>query len=275
MILAYWTKFNQIEEKCNQLQADNVALQGAVALASPEVSHVEIQGNFDQLKEENVLLKESLHKVNCELDSLKTKIDLIEISKSETAGGLSKEQSSVNCNIVIRGLDLSQDTPESDLKPVFENVCKHLGISDKPEFKPVSAALLGNTSGKINRFSKPLQVVLQTAEAKRQFLQVRRIKRDIYPIDIGVTQLNKQPLLICEKLTRSNQELLYQARSIRGPNGFKFVWSNNGQILVRRNEHTRVIRIIDTNHITQLKDQLNKNEQSDTGKPVQYATGNS
>lgn len=101
-----------------------------------------------------------------------------------------------------------------------------------------------------------MQVCLKSIEAKNQFLQVRRIKKDIYPADIGISQQSKRPLLITEQLTRHNQELLFKARSIRGPGGFKFVWSKNGQILARHKENSRVIRITDQNQITQIKEQI-------------------
>lgn len=109
---------------------------------------------------------------------------------------------------------------------------------------------------------------------------MRRIKKEIYPSDIGINQQHTRPVLISEQLTRANQELLYQARSIRGSNGFKFVWSHNGQILARRKEGDRVIRIIDLIHLNQLKTELqtkltNNERQRTATEPIIVATSES
>lgn len=122
------------------------------------------------------------------------------------------------------------------------------------EFNPVSVQTL--TTGKDNTSHRPLQVWLQSAIAKRHFLQARRSKKDIFPADIGLTQHSRKQVLITEQLTRPNQELMYQARSLRGSGGYKFVWSNNGQILVRKQQNSRVIRILNEQHINQLKRDL-------------------
>lgn len=83
------------------------------------------------------------------------------------------------------------------------------------------------------------------------------MKKDILPRDIGIIQNTRKALLITEQLTRSNQELLYRARSLRESNNFKFVWSNNGQILARRRHRSKVIRILDIEHVERLKQDLN------------------
>lgn len=136
----------------------------------------------------------------------------------------------------------------------------HLGISEVSELKAVSATILqpkGTRNKKTGSTSaKTIRVKLSSVSAKRKFLQIRRIKKEILPTEIGVNQASKKAILITEQLTRANQELLYNARSLRTTNKFKFVWSNDGQILARQTPGSKVIRIRDIDHINTLKAEI-------------------
>lgn len=171
----------------------------------------------------------------------------------------STEQQEINENIVIRGPEVSETTSESDLLVIYEGLRNHLGVLDVPELDPISVSVIASSSDKKPSY-RPIVVKLSSVEAKRKLLQVRRIKKDIYTSDIGINNKPRRPLLVSEQLTKSNQELLYQARSLRGENGFKFVWSSNGQILARQKQNSKVIRIFDTAHVNRLKHEINQQE---------------
>lgn len=53
---------------------------------------------------------------------------------------------------------------------------------------------------------RTLQVKLKSITAKRECLQVRRIKKDNLPKDIGSNQQSQNPLLITEQPTPANQD---------------------------------------------------------------------
>lgn len=125
--------------------------------------------------------------------------------------------------------------------------------------KPVSESVLPSTS---SRARGPLQVQLQSVAVKKQFLQVRRTKKDILPADFGIIQKNKRPILITEQLTRQNRELLFKARSLGGGDGYKFVWSSNGQVLASKTPNSKVIRITDIEHVNCLIAELNQQSNS-------------
>lgn len=122
-----------------------------------------------------------------------------------------------------------------------------------PELEAVSVTVLASGPTAKNQSSRPIVIKLSSIEAKKKLLQIRRIKKEIYTSDIDINNKPRRLLLISEQLTKANQELLYQARSLRGENGFKFIWSSNGQILARHKQNTKVIRIFDTDHVNRLK----------------------
>lgn len=85
-------------------------------------------------------------------------------------------------------------------------------------------------------------------------------------IDIGIKGGASRPILVTEELTRSNQELLFQARSLRLQGNYNFVWSCDGQILVRFQKNTKVVRITNSAHVNQLRAGLDLNPLPDHGR---------
>lgn len=110
--------------------------------------------------------------------------------------------------------------------------------------------------------NRPFVVKLASKEAKRKFLQARRAKKDIRPSDIAHNQANNKPIFVTERLTSKNQKLLFEARSLRGRDQYKFVWSNNGKILARRKKNSTVIRIKDSSDVDRLRLALGSRNQS-------------
>lgn len=194
-----------------------------------------------------------------EVDELKSDLNRHKENQLLAEKGISREQQEINTNIVIRGIHVEEK--DTDFQPnlieVYDNLRTHLGISEVSDLKAVSATILQQKGIRNNKFgltsAKTIQVKLKSVSAKRKLLQIRRVKKDILPIHIGITQTSKKPILITEQLTKENQELLFKARSLRTTNKFKFVWSNDGQILARQDLGSKVIRIRDTDHINSLR----------------------
>lgn len=209
-----------------------------------------------QLQSENAELKQLVTHLQVELSGLKDQLTNLSRTQAAADTGVTIEQQDLNENIIIRGVEIKDDTPESELIAVYNGLRTHLGIVDTPEFDPVSIGIIPTIPGKQQSSSRPLQVKLSSTASKRQFLQIRRAKKNIFPSDIGINQTSNRPVLITEHLSRSNQELLYRARSLRGRDNYNFVWSCNGQILIRRKENTKVVRIIDSEHVNRLRTEL-------------------
>lgn len=220
-------KFKLIEERLLQLESENTVLKVLV----------------NQL-EDKVSIQDSVIK------------NLVRIEEA-TKENISVEQLKLNTNIIVRGIELNEETSEESLSAVYTGIRKHLEIESDAEFDPVSLSIIPSIRKEHKRASVPIRIVFKSISAKRSFLQIRRVKKDIFPREVEVIQESQRPLLITEELTHSNQQLLYQARSLRGKNKYQFVWSNNGQVLARRSPKTRVIRISDTEHVNRLRAHLN------------------
>lgn len=305
-VLRLETKFAEIEAKVNQLQSDNERMQISLVLFS------DLEGNFaeskvlcEELTVNNAELKEILRQTKADLDRLSIKVDqqltvnlelqatvtrleselanfkpqffLGQDNRPTVESGVSQEQQELNTNIIIRGIKLKEDTPETKLRKVYSGICNFLGIADTDDFEPVQVSLLPPTSGSDKNSIRPLKVQLKSISAKRHLLQLRRSKKAIYSSDIGIKQTPNSSILITEHLTLQNQHLLYQARLLRGQKGYKFIWSNNGQILARATEKSKVVRIFDLHYINWLRSELriesNTNGHCGSAKPIEPHSG--
>lgn len=180
-------------------------------------------------------------------------IESYETSIEASINEVSVEQEQISNNIVIRGLEVHEDTPESTLKETFERICDHIGI-ERSACKPISAELLPCSTTSKTRSNRPFIVRLESRTHKQKFLQARRIKRDIRPSEIQHEQRGNRPLIITEQLTKENQKLFLEARSLRTRGKFKFVWTHHGQILARQKKRSPVIRIRNLSDVEHLGD---------------------
>lgn len=265
------TTFDQIRSENQELQLTIVRLKSDIESLQFVTSHLceiefKLRDSEDcvtRLNTENAILKSSISELKTEVSDLRSEVNLLNkqrLSNVTPGEVITIEQQQLNSNIIIRGVELEESQCESESEPlkVFNKICAHLGITDEEEFKPVLAkvfpAAKTNIESKANR---TIQVRLRSISAKRNFLQIRRVRKDILPSDIGLSQKSKKGILITEQLTKVNQELLYAARSLRHTHRYKFVWSNNGQILARPSQQSKVIRIKSIDHINELRSNIN------------------
>lgn len=170
-------------------------------------------------------------------------------------------QSDLNCNIIIRGLDISSDSEQFELDNLYQGVRQYIGLDSDKELDPVKISILPASESSRYNNRRPVIVELRSVNAKKKLLQSKRIFKSISSQDIGFKQEHNRNLKISEQLTKKNQELFYQACGLRDLKGssekFKFVWTSNGQILARKREKSKVIRIKNIDQINLLKGGLN------------------
>lgn len=232
-------------------------MESRVAALESLVSH---------LTSENAGLRQVVSTLQLDVTHFKNRVDQQQNSITATKINTTSDQEDLNSNVIISGVDVNENTTATDLLAVYEGLISHLNISEVAELAPVSVTVLPTSSTKTNATFRPIRVQLQSVAAKVKLLQTRRVKKDILQSEIGLESTSRRPILISEQLTRANQELLYQARSLRGQNNFKFVWSTNGQILARRTENTKVIRITDTEHVNRIRAELNLEKLPEHGR---------
>ena len=76
---------------------------------------------------------------------------------------------------------------------------------------------------------------------KEKFYHARKNLKNLTASDFGYQSRNK--VYINENLTRKNKELFNSTLKIKKEKGFKYIWTNQGRIYLRKNEASSPVHI--------------------------------
>lgn len=146
------------------------------------------------------------------------------------------ENQSKEKNIEIVGLDMKEG---ENIHETVKIMARKLNIdySSVQEIKRVGGR---KPTDKERARPRPVLITLASRAARDQWLAKKKTRitnSEIFNND------NPQPIFINEDLSRHQRQLFWAARAELKPN-FKFVWTNNGDILVRKNEDNRKVYVI-------------------------------
>ncbi len=165
---------------------------------------------------------ESLSKV---VDSLRTQIDALQSDK-------------LRRNIRITGFSNGQ----FDIKKVVHSIGTTLGVG-----------LADSDIEDLYKYNtKQGQHVIVTfgSKTKAEALLNARKGKSIYTDEVDLVDMGRRQIYLQEDLTRTTQELLFNARKLKESHGYKFVWSKKGKVYARASETSKAIRI---DSLVQLK----------------------
>lgn len=145
------------------------------------------------------------------------------------------QQTSLETSLEIQGLDLKEN--ENPHVPV-ELILKKLECDDLITHNSI-----------VNCYStkKAVTLKMNSKEAKDRILSQKKKSGNFTGKDLKYSSSEKN-IYINEKLTPSNSQLLWLARSTKSM-GYKFAWTKNGNVLLRKNQESPVIYIKDANDI--------------------------
>lgn len=186
-----------------------------------------------KLKSENIELKKNNDNLNEQLLKVKANVNDINqenLAKSVSIKGLTKlNESQVKENVFSLGNMANVQISECDINTVVQY--------SNENNSSISTIVKFHSLEKRNIFLK---------EVKKQ-----RVTQQVKISDKTVTK----PIYINECLTRDNYLLLSAAVKLKRF-GVKFVWTQNGNVLIRQNENKPIVRIKDMKHINAIEETL-------------------
>lgn len=101
-------------------------------------------------------------------------------------------------------------------------------------------------------------VKFHSRKIRDQVLRERRQLRGKTTHDFGLN-VERAPakIFINESLTRRNKELFRLAQNFKNENGFRFLWTRNGSIFIRKSEQSKVIKVLNPNNLINIEEQSN------------------
>jgi hypothetical protein len=156
-------------------------------------------------------------------------------------------------NIEIHGIPKVNN---EDLPEVIINVAKKLDIKLNKDniVKCFRIRAFNSEKVKNDKHNEPILVSLNQFSLKEAFMKKRKSKCFSNEIIKDASIVSR--LYINENLTPTNRLLFKEVRNFRKQHDYKFLWTNSGNILIRKTEDSKVIYIKNFETLNSLKNSL-------------------
>lgn len=144
------------------------------------------------------------------------------------------EQYSRCKNIEIKGVEL---TANENLKQVVVKIVSKMGVEEVSE---KAIEVVHRVNNRNNREPKDIIVQFKDREVRDRVIAKKREK--IYNKDI-TNGKNDNLIFVNEHMTTHNKQMFWEARNKCRDMNYKYVWTKDGKIFVRKQENERVFRI--------------------------------
>lgn len=130
-------------------------------------------------------------------------------------------------------------------------------ISPQPstEISPNGDVNVGQNNTRNEDLNVPIIATFETEEGKNELLNAFRRKGEVFVDDIGFSSSNadvKKRIIIYEHLIPSLKILHTKAKLFQKANKYKYLWTKNGKIFLRKGDTTKVIRVFPHTDFTNL-----------------------
>lgn len=222
--------------------------------------------DIDQFRTDLTDMKRQLK----ELDGYKIEVTNLRAEVAELRLALSsREQRALLKDIEINGIT---EQKEENLQQIVTVISSKLGVElDPRDVDDVRrVGLRGGGAGGLER-PRPVVITFTRRAARDQMLRASRVRRGLTTDAINIGG-NSRRVYINEHLTKANRVLFSKARSVGSELNFKYVWTSNGGILMRRSDTSSILRVTSESILEKL--QRNTGGSGNTQTPPSGETEN-
>lgn len=186
---------------------------------------LEFRKIFDELNKENATLKKTVNNLVIMNNNLETEVSLL------TTGLNSLLQDKLTNNLIITGVPVTEGENLSKLVSTIALELK-VDISDH-KFK-----VRRLFTKKFNRYAN-LLVEFENIQIKTEFLKQRK-QRSLAVSQLGFKNETEKPILFFHQLTKTYLNILSEAKQLKESHKFRYIWYQNNQILVKKENNQRI-----------------------------------
>lgn len=177
-----------------------------------------------------------------ELDTYKAEVKLLQAEVADLRLELAaKEQQKFRKDIEITGIP---ENRSENLQQAVNVVCTTLGVQldprDVDDVRRVGKK--GENATASAERPRPVVLTLTRRAPRDQILRAARVRRELTTASLGIAG-NSRQVYINEHLTKANRVLFSKTRAVKKQLKFKFAWTSNGSIFLRRSETSSVIHV--------------------------------
>ncbi|XP_072945528.1 uncharacterized protein [Epargyreus clarus] len=226
----------------NQLKDINsrfVELQESMTYISGQ--YEDLKKHLDSTKSDMQCLKDENNCLKDELNHLTTRVKTLEDNN------MKQQQWARLQNIEICGIP--EDKDENTLT-VVQKISKHIGVPIEPSEVEFAHRVQPRRATSTVR-ARPIVARLKHRFIKDKIMAAARKHRNLNASDVGIGCITSK-IFINEHLTKENKILLSQCKQKVKELNFKFIWTKNCRIFVRKNEASPPISISSTADIAKI-----------------------
>ena len=180
------------------------------------------------LKDENKILKATIHSIESSLESVtRMNNDLEQYTRKEC--------------VEIRGIPVAATPSEEQTNNIVTNVGKLLGMDITQNDISVSHQMPQSQKHKGKPGPPAIIVKFTRRDVKDNFYRARKQLKDLTTRDLGYSEKNK--IYLAESLTERNRILFKDCLKVKKDMEFKFIWTLNGKIFMRKDKDSAVHHI--------------------------------
>lgn len=213
----------QLEETNKFLDLANAKYEEAMNTLS---KHNEVQ---KEITAENKILKSAMQSLEGKVYRMQAELNDIE------------QYSRREC-LEIQGIPLPKDGGHAeDTNQIITKIGELMSVEIDEVDISVSHRLPVSRNYKGNRSEPAIIAKFVRRDVKEQFYRARKELKNLTTKDLGYDISNN--IYINESLTESNKALFKECVKAKKEMGFTFIWTSNGKIFLRKDEHSPVIHI--------------------------------
>lgn len=147
-----------------------------------------------------------------------------------------KQQLNRNAQKDLKNNLLVQGVPYKDhenIPAIINKIGTYLDV-------PIDSKFTAFRLGKDNDKNNAIKVIFEDESTKIKLLKSKK-KFEIKSTDLGFTRDNK--IFLNHELTRTNLDIYMAARAFKKDRNYKFLWIGDGNIFLRKDEHSKVLLI--------------------------------
>lgn len=200
----------------------------------------EIKLLYDKITNENAQIQKSNVEMKTENQQLHHKLLLVNTEINDI------KQHQIRNNMVIFGAPNIRDT--ISLKLAFKN------LMDKLHIRQEDVEITDIFQKRTNTEQAPIFVSFKNYKTKLDILQIAKTHK-LFAHNLGFEN-NNNKITMVDQLIDNKQILLKESKILRS-HGFKYIWTRNGQVLVRQTDTSNIIIIKSLDCIENLKSNTN------------------
>ena len=194
-------------------------------------------------------LKNELNYTNKTNDSLNNKLKMVNINLN------SSKNENISNNLVISNLpNIENKTIEETIIKLAEEIKMPLNKKDILSCQRLKLNKINDTNNsyKIN-YVPPIIISFNDINKRNEFLAAKK------KINLTQNLLNVGPahekIYINYQLSKEKHELLIQSKKLK-KYGIKFIWCSKEQILYRRNDNSKILKINNLDHLSKIESEF-------------------